>query len=328
MTENTWLGREEALELALSTARAAGADEASARALAEATVSAHLNNRAEVGFAHFLDYITAYRAGRINGAPVPRLHRPFPAFFSSDADAGIAQLGFDLAFDTLVEAATGFGIAIFTQHNSFTTGELGYYVRRLAGKGLLALAFTNANAFVAPAPGLPRLYSTNPLAFAYPLGPDRAPVVIDQSSSATAFVNLASAAKKGEALDPGMAVDAGGMPTTDPNAAMKGALLPFGGRKGANIALMVELMSAGLSGGGWSVEIPDFQSGEGTLNSGLTVLAIAPGADAATNAARSGAFAERLAEAGVHVPGRTRKASPEAAGFFVPTALVERVRSA
>ena len=84
------------------------------------------------------------------------------------------------------------------------------------------------------------VYCTNPIAFAAPLdeGP---PLLIDQASSATAFVELRRYAERGEALPPGWAVDADGQPTTDPHAAMRGALLAFGGARGANIALMVEV---------------------------------------------------------------------------------------
>ena len=91
------------------------------------------------------------------------------------------------------------------------------------------------------------VYCTNPLAFAAPVA-DGPPLLIDQASSATAYVELRRYADRGEALPPGWAVDADGRPTTDPNAALRGALLAFGGARGANIALMVEVMAAGLDG--------------------------------------------------------------------------------
>lgn len=306
MADPVLLTPEEALLLAEQALLGAGARADAARSLAEATVSAHLHHRPEVGFTHLADYISAYREGRIRPDANPVFTRPFPAFLEGDADGGIAQLGFDLAFDALIEAAETFGIAIFTQRNGFTTGELGHYVRRIAVRGLVGLAFTNANAFMAPRPGLPRLFSTNPLAFAYPLGEGAFPVVIDQSASATAFVNVTAAARNGERLAEGVAVDAQGEPTTDPLEAIGGALLPFGGRKGANIALLVELMAAGLSGGAWSADMPDFQSGSETLDSGLTVIAIRPGSQPGERQARGAEFAARLLATGLHVPGLSR----------------------
>ena len=293
----------EALALAEAAALGAGAGLDAARSLAAATVSAERHHRPEVGFSHLLDYLAAYRGGRIRRQARPRLARPFPAFLESDADGGIAQLGFDQAFEPLVEAAERLGLALFTQRNGFTTGELGYYVRRLADRGLVSLAFTNANAFMAPAPGLPRVFSTNPLAFAFPLGGGARPLVIDQSASATAFVSVVAASSKGTPLAEGVAVDAAGQPTTDAQQAILGALLPFGGRKGANIALLVELMAAGLSGGAWSREMPDFQSGEETLDCGLTILALKPGREPDAHRARARALVERLKAEGLYIPG-------------------------
>lgn len=299
------LSADEARQLAIRACRAAGGDEPTARSLADATLAAHRHGHPEVGFAHFVDYLSALKAGRINGSPRPAIDRQLPAFWHCDADGGIAQLGFDLVFDGFVASAQAIGLCAFTQRNSFTTGELGYYVRRLAEKGLVALAFTNANAFLSPAAGLPKVYSTNPMAFAYPLGSGQRPVVIDQSSSATAFVNVASAARRGLSLEPGIAVDARGEPTLDPVEAMRGALLPFGGRKGANIALMVELMAAGLAGASWSEDMPDFQSGAETLDAGLTVIALVPGKDPAGNTERAAQFVDRLKARDVYVPGTT-----------------------
>ena len=143
-----------------------------------------------LGFPHFVDYLNSFREGRINCDPTPTLQRPFPAFLVSDADGGIAQLGFDLAFDNLVETARTFGVAVFTQTNSYTTGELGYFVRRLAEKGIVGMAATNANAMVVAKHGGSAVYSTNPLAFGFPLGEGSLPLIIDQASSATAYVPL------------------------------------------------------------------------------------------------------------------------------------------
>lgn len=302
--EEVTLSLEEAHVLARDACLGAGADGASAEALARATIAAHQQGRPEVGFAHLLDYLGSYRDGRINPHARPRLKQAFAALMECDADGGIAQLGFDLAFDGLVTAARHCGIALFSQHGSYTSGELGYYVRRLSEEGLIALAFTNANAFMAPAPGLPLLYSTNPIAFAFPLGTGERPVVIDQSSAATAFVNVVAAAERGETLGDGIAVDASGRPTTDPKQAILGALLPFGGRKGANLALMVELMAAGLTGASWSKDMPDFKAGDTPLDVGLTVIAIVPGAEPEETAQRALTFAAHLKAAGLHVPGR------------------------
>ncbi|MCV9996636.1 Ldh family oxidoreductase [Pararhizobium sp. YC-54] len=292
-----------AQELATRACTAVSADEASTRSLVNATMSASLHGPPTLGFPHLVDYLRSYQEGRINRNPNPRHERPMPALISADADGGIAQLGFDLAVSSLVETAKTIGTGIFSQRNSYTTGELGYYVRRLAEHGIVSIAATNAHAMMTPSPGGKTVYSTNPLAFGFPLGDGVPPLVIDQSSSATAFVNVAAAAAEGRPIPEGWAVDKDGNATQDATAALAGALLPFGDRKGANLALMVEMLSAGLSGGAWSMDASNFQSGSSSPAVGLTVFAIIPAGLGDDMIKRANAHVKRLQDNGVYVPG-------------------------
>lgn len=166
------------------------------------------------------------------------------------------------------------------------------------------------HAMVAPAAGLKPMFGTNPLAFGAPLPPPRPPLVIDQSSSATAFVNIARAAAEGRPIPAGWAVDAGGQPTCDPAEAVRGALLPFGGAKGANMALLVEIMAAGLGGAAWSLDAGHFREGSRGPGVGLTVIAIAAGAADPGFAERLAAHVDRIAARGVHIPGMRARPSP------------------
>jgi (2R)-3-sulfolactate dehydrogenase (NADP+) len=313
---------ESAFEFAYSACRGAGAGEAAARSLAEATVSAELHGKAAVGFQHLLDYLAAFAAGRIFGGAEPELSFPAAAIIRSDARGGIAQLGFDRAFDDLRQRSASYGVAIFAQHKSYTSGELGYYVRRLAEAGLVALAATNGPALMTVPGGRTPVYCTNPLAFAAPVenGP---PLVIDQASSATAFVAIRQRAERREQLPPGWAVDENGVETTDAGAAMRGALLTFGGLRGANIALMVEVLAAGLTGANWSLDAPSFIDGADTPGVGLFVVAIAPKLLAPDFTRRLEFQLARLGGMGVYIPGR-RDRSPQ---IELPSPLVEAVEA-
>lgn len=309
MSETVSMSVADATALVERACMAAGASPDTARALTDATLSAARHGQAVVGFPHLVDYLKSSVEGRINGNARPALSAAFPAFLVSDADGGIAQLGFANAFETLVSAARSFGVAVLAQRNSYTTGELGFYVRKLAGQGLVAIAATNANAMMASHAGGSKVYSTNPLAFGFPLGDDAPPLVIDQSSSATAYINVVSAADAGQPIPDGWAVDETGADTKDAVRALRGALLPFGGRRGANIALIVEMLAAGLSGGNWSLDAPDFASGSESPAIGLTVIAIRPGSTEADHVGRARAQTARLAELGVHLPGVTGRAT-------------------
>jgi len=282
---------------------ACGGSAATAQSLVNAIISAACSGRRELGFPDFVSYLKSLRAGRINGKAEPCFDSPLPALIHGDADGGIAQLGFDLIYEDLQSRTRNFGVTVFTQRNSYTTGELGYYVRRLALDGLTAMAFTNGPALMATREGGQPVYCTNPLAFGAPLPAPLSPLVVDQATSAAAFFNVARAAATGAPIPEGWAIDDAGTSTTDPAKAMLGALLPFGGYKGANMALLVEVLAAGLSGAAWSLDAGDFRSGDRVPNCGLTIVAMQPVAIDATFAERLAEQLDRLRSKGVHIPG-------------------------
>lgn len=323
------LTMDEAVALCRAACLRAGASPQAAASLARAAVDAEAAGQPNVGLAHLADHLGAFRAGRIVGDAVPAVSRPARALFRSDAGGGIAQLGFDMAFDDLVATARDLGIALFAQHNAYTCGALGWFAARLAGEGLVAVAATNGPALLAGSAGGKPVYCTNPLAFAAPRagGP---PLLIDQASSETAFVNIRRAAKEGRPIPPGWALDADGNPTTDAKAAVKGALLAFGGARGANIALMVEVLAAGLAAANWSLDAPSFVSGSQSPGSGLTVIAIEPKLLDPGFEARLEAQLDRLErDHGVHIPGKAKGTAAAAAareGIVVDGATVALLR--
>src|SRR3546814_8273351 len=97
--------------------------------------------------------------------------------------------------------------------------------------------------------------------------------IIDWSSD---WCSSDLSAEAGREIPEGWALDPAGHPTTDARAALAGSLLPFGGARGANIALMVELLAAGLTGANWSREAPPFNKGAKSPGAGLFILAIDP----------------------------------------------------
>jgi (2R)-3-sulfolactate dehydrogenase (NADP+) len=316
-------GLTEATDLAFRALRSAGASEAAARSLAKATVAAEAQGRSATGFPHLPDYLGGLREGRIVGAAEPLLTSPAAAMIACDAQGGLAQLGFDRALDDLCRRARAYGLALFAQSASFTTGELGYYVRSAAEAGLVALAAANGPALMTVVGASEPVYCTNPIAFAAPLD-DGPPLLIDQATSATAFVTLRRYAEEGRTLPPGWAVDESGAETSDPRAALRGALLAFGGARGANIALMIEVLAAGLTGANWSLDAPPFDRGGESPGAGLLVVVIAPSLIARDFPRRLRLHFDRLAKLGVHVPGRR----PPASEIELDDALVAEIERA
>jgi (2R)-3-sulfolactate dehydrogenase (NADP+) len=185
-----------------------------------------------------------------------------------------SQAGFDQALPGLVGAARQVSLATLAQQGSFTCGPLGWFTERLADAGLVALATVVAPAVLAAGPGTGRVFGTNPMAWSVP----RAGQAADRRPGVERHrVSLGPGGRRaGRPLSEGWAVDADGHPTTDAEAALAGALLTFGGYKGANIALLVELLSS-MAGGSWSTDAPPWDSGSRPPSVGMFVLALITG---------------------------------------------------
>lgn len=205
------------------------------------------------GFSRIPYYASQSAAGKVDGHAVPVVQRPKPGVVTVDACCGFAFSAFADGLPVAAQAAKEVGVALLAVRNSHHAGVLGFPVADLAEQGLVALGFANSPAALAPYGGTAVTFGTNPLAMACPRK-DAPPLVIDLSMGLLARGKILQAAKKGELIPEGAAVDAQGNPTRDPVKAFEGALLPFGGPKGYALALMVEIMSAGLTGASLAIE--------------------------------------------------------------------------
>ena len=220
-------------------------------------------------------YISSLKCGWVDGCAEPIMDDTAPGAITVDARNGFAQPALALAGPRLVEKVTANGIALACIRDSHHFGALWLDVEPFATKGFIALSCVNAIARLVPHGGRQPVFGTNPMAFAVPRS-GQLPLVFDQASSALANGDLKLAAKDGQPVDAGVGVDRNGEPTTDPKAIIDGgALLPFGAHKGSSIALMIEVLAAGLTGGQFSFEV-DLPPGAETPRTGQMVILIDP----------------------------------------------------
>jgi (2R)-3-sulfolactate dehydrogenase (NADP+) len=288
MIEISWDRLASLCSTAITTA---GGDEHTAAALTDAVLAAERRGNSAVGVAHLFDYLDALRSGRLNGAARPIIRQDRASVISVSADDGVAQLAFRAALPQLTAAARTTGVAVLTIGDTFTVGELGYYTSEVANRGLIALAGAHSPALMSLYGAPAALTGTNPFSFALPAQPT--PRLIDQASSAAAWVRIRDAAAAGEPIPEGWALDADGAATTDAAAALLGPLLPCGGVKGSNIALVIELLSV-LSGAAFSMDAPDFASGSEPPRVGMFLHALDPAAFASDYLQRVERHLERL----------------------------------
>ncbi|MBY4892025.1 Ldh family oxidoreductase [Rhodobacteraceae bacterium N5(2021)] len=239
-----------------------GAGPFQAAEVAKAVARAEETGNIICGLYYLESYCTQLASGRVDGTLVPDVSRPKAGVVRSDARFGFAQPAFARALPLAVEAAREVGVATLTVAHAHTCTSLGYFTEQIAAEGLIALGFTNASAIVAAPGGKAPVLGTNPIAMTIP--GDGAPLMhADFSTSAVALGKITMAKAAGEAIPPGWAVDADGASTTDPDAALKGALLSAAGPKGWAFGLLVEVMAAGLTGSVNSLDVKGLKLPDG-----------------------------------------------------------------
>ena len=255
-----------------------GMSDSNANILAHNCVAAERDGAKSHGLFRVGDYVSTLKSGWVDGQAEPRLDAAKAAsVVSVDARNGFAQPALALGRSPGISKAKSSGVCIITIRNSHHLGALWLDAEPFAHAGLFALACVNSVKRLVPWGGREPVFGTNPMALAVPRQGNE-PLVFDQASSAMAFGEIALAAKVGHQLPPGVGLDRDRHPTTDPRAIVDGgALLPFGGQKGSSIAMMIELLSAALTGGNFSYEVDSSgYPGARTTRTGEFVLLIDP----------------------------------------------------
>lgn len=325
----TKLSLAEAQGLVSAALERCGAAPDTARSVARALVGAEADGLKGHGLTRVPTYAAQLKTGKVVGSARPSLTRPRPAALAIDAANGFAYPALEIAVAELPAAARENGIAAAAIRRSHHCGAAGQPVEALAEAGLIALMVANAPAAMAPWGAKRALFGTDPIAFACPLE-GHAPVVIDMSLSKVARGNILAAKRRGEAIPGDWAFDADGRPTTDPDAALQGFMAPMGEAKGLALALMVELLAAGLTGSSYAHEMTSFLDDVGgPPDAGQFILAIEAAAFSAASLSRFTFFAETIeGEEGARLPGTRRiaaRAKAAAEGIEVGDALVEEI---
>ncbi|MGV8938168.1 MAG: Ldh family oxidoreductase [Allorhizobium sp.] len=300
------LSVEDAQRLVIAALEKCGVAAENAQSVARALVSAEAAGQGGHGLRRVPAYSSQATAGKVDGTATPVATRPRPGVLLIDACNGYAYPAFDLAVSELPAMAQAQGIAIAAIRRSHHAGVMALTVERFADLGLVAMMFANAPAAMAPWGGNKPLYGTNPIAFAVPVeGAD--PIVIDLALSKVARGKVMAANQKGEPIPDDWAFDTEGRPTTDARAALAGTMAPLGDAKGAALAMMVEILSAGLIGANYAFEASSLFDDKGPpVALGQTIIVIDPEATGGSGVlARLRQLADEIgAQDGVRIPGR------------------------
>ena len=241
-----------------------GVPDDDARLAATVLQSADLRGIDSHGVARLHSYVDMFQLGRIDPKAKVTVVRESASTATVDGGNGLGLVVGPKANAIAMERAGAAGSGWVSVRNSNHFGIAGYYVLEALERDLIGWAMTNTTKLVAPLWGAERVLGTNPIAIAFP-GEREPPVVIDMATCAAAYGKVEIARRAKKPIPAGWAIDRNGAITTDPDAMIDGgAMLPLGsdrergGHKGYALAVMVDVLSAVLSGANWGPFVPPF----------------------------------------------------------------------
>ncbi|GAD53366.1 (R)-2-hydroxyacid dehydrogenase [Halarchaeum acidiphilum MH1-52-1] len=288
----TRVDRERAESVAAAALRAHGVGDADARLTATVLVSADARGKGSHGLLRLPRYVRGIEHGHVD--PTGDVEVTDERGGAAAVDGG-SRLGPVVATRAAVEAArraAEYGVGAVGAYGGNHLGMLGYYTDVLADAGYVAIAMTNTEPAMPPHGGAEKVLGTNPIAVGLPTDP---PFNLDLSTASLSRGAVEEAARAGESLPEGVALDADGAPTTDPEEALDGVLLPFGGAKGSGLAIAVEVLAGTLVTAATGTDVTGTYHTEDPCTKGDLFLAIDPAALGATDfEAEASAFLRSL----------------------------------
>lgn len=257
-----------------------GVTDADARLVAESLVTADLWGHPSHGMLRLPWYVARLRAGAMRAATETETVSSFGAVSVLDGHDSIGQVVTHRAVTMAADAAATHGVGVVAVRNSNHFGTAAYWTRMLAERNCVGILTTNGSPAMAPWGGVVKMVGANPWSIAVP-GGVHGTIVLDIANIGVARGKVYAARERGQQLPQGWAVDVDGLPTTDPQAAIDGLILPMAGHKGYAISFMMDVLSGVLTGSSFGTDVagpyvPDKRSGCGHLVTAINIAAIMP----------------------------------------------------
>jgi LDH2 family malate/lactate/ureidoglycolate dehydrogenase len=185
------------------------------------------------------------------GAPF-EIVKESPALALVDGHNGLGSVVAQKAMALAIEQAKISGIGTVVVRNSTHFGSSAVPARLAVEQDCIGIAMTNAGPEMAPWGAASGVVGTNPWGIAAPTGHDF-PVVLDIALTTAGKGMMQWYQREGRRMPLDWAMTPEGEETDDPAAAMQGALLGIGQYKGYGLAMMTDVITGVLSGGGFGL---------------------------------------------------------------------------
>jgi len=226
-----------------------GMAETDAQQTAEVLVTTDTWGTFSHGTHHLPNYVKKIEAGGIDPRARPEVAVEGSAWAVIDGLNAIGMVPSVMAMNLAIEKAQVSGIAFVSVRHSNHFGAAGFYANMAALRQMIGIAMSNADVNMAAPGSRVAVIGNNPFAYAAPVGADDH-ILLDIALSATNATKILAVKAEGKALPEKWLVGPDGNPTTEiGDWPFSGSLMPMAGHKGYGLALMVEVLSAVISGG-------------------------------------------------------------------------------
>ncbi len=318
-------------ELAFNALKKHGCDDFNAESVANTVTNAERDGSVSHGLFRIPGYVASLKSNKVK-----KDARPSNIFLTQNAirvegDYGFAPSAIKVGIPALIEITNKHGVGVLTITNTHHFAALWHETEALAENNLIGIACTAYKPSVAPAGAKKPLFGTNPISFAWPRK-NKTPVVYDMATSTMAMGEVQVAARDGHKVPFGTGLSKDGEKTDDPSEiANGGVLLTFGDYKGSAIAMMIELLAAGLVGDLFSFEAKEADNNDGgPARGGEFIMALSPKLIAGENWNEHAEkfFAQMKSLDGVRLPGERRhKNRLDKGPRQINLQLVEKIKS-
>ncbi|MFD1851516.1 Ldh family oxidoreductase [Oceanobacillus bengalensis] len=251
-----------------------GVSEEEAPVVVDSILEAERSGVESHGVLRLKPYVQRIKDGLVNANPDIKIAVDRDSIIVVDGDNGLGQVVAEKTLEICYDRLEKSSIMVASVRNSNHFGTSGYFSRKAAEKGYLAMIASNASPTMAPWGGLDPLLGTNPIAMSFPIV-ENSNFTLDMATSATAKGKIRTFERKGIDMPTGYALDKDGYDTTDPKAALDGGtILPLGQHKGYGLSMFVDVLCAGLSAASLSYETDSMFNSNNIANIGHFFLLI------------------------------------------------------
>lgn len=233
-----------------------------AELVANTLITADLRGVQSHGVIRLPVYIEKIRNGETAADPSIFIENDFKATALINGGNGLGQVVAARAMEIALDKAISYGVSWVGVNSSNHFGRNAYFAEMALKYDMIGVVLTVSNInTMAPWGGLDLLLGNNPIAFAIPTK-EEYPIIFDSAFSVAAKAKIIMAAQNNTPVIPdGWALDASGLPTTNPQKALAGILMPIGGYKGVGMSLIISILAGILNKAAFGNKVSDTNVG-------------------------------------------------------------------